>query len=104
MHDHGPTKHVSFTAGADLNALDDLIHVRNAVGICMLIGDVARVVRWGGRMAVCFVPGVEVSAGAAGVGCAAIPVLVDMEPVDTVWLKPAQLASDMHAIAGSGER
>lgn len=103
VHDDGATEGVGVAAGTELDALDHRIHGGDTIGVSLLVGDVAGMMRTLARIAVGLLRRIEVSARAGGVGCTAIAVLVDVETVLAVGLEPADAAGDMDALGGAHE-
>src|SRR5690606_22531832 len=95
MHDHRLADRVVGRAAAEHHALGMPVDRRNAFGIRRDVVHVAAVVGGGVDLAVRRAGRVEVAARAAGVGGAAIALLVDVDAVAAVGLEPADLAGQV---------
>lgn len=103
VHDDGATEGVGVAAGTELDALDHRIHGGDTIGVSLLVGDVAGMMRTLARIAVGLLRRIEVSARAGGIGRTAIAVLVNVEPVRAVGLEPADAAGDVDTVVGADE-
>lgn len=104
MRDQRATDDVVGRAAAEHHAVQQHVDLRGAVGRGVEVVHVAGMVRAVAGAAVRRAERIEVAAGAAGIGRAAIAALMHVEGKAVVGLQAAEGAGDAHATGGGDQR